>query len=210
MRYNKLSIPMRNLLLLLIFIASATAVLGQKADSSMYHQLKSNPEVLNVYYHTELFKTGKVKSEGWVYEKKLAGKKRLYRWGSWKEYYKNGVQIVQATFPADKGWVEHKRWDIMGYKEWESRIQVQSADEFAVSNLNKEFDAQNYFVKYFVDNRIESTGYFKNGQKDGTWKYYGKSGIVHKQEIYFNGGLLSTRKTEPTPTLSTSTSRLNP
>lgn len=193
---------MRYLVTFLLSALCFTAATAQKSDSTIYHKLKTDPAVLEVYYHTDYWKNGIIKSEGWVYQKKVNGRKHYFRYGSWKEYYKTGVQIVQAHFPADAGWIEFKRWDIMGNKEFESRIQVGSANEFAVSNLSKEFQAQNYHVKYFVNNQLESAGNFKNGQKDGTWKYYGRTGIVVKQEIYFNGGLLSTRRTEPTPTLT--------
>ena len=188
--------------IIVLLLAITSIAFGQRSDSTIYHKLHGQPDVLDVYYHQAFWKNGTVKTEGWVYLKKLDGKKRYYRYGSWKEYYKNGIQIVQATYPEDKGWVQHNRWDLVGNKEWECRIQVKSPDEFAVANLSREFEGKNYFVKYFIDNQIESTGYFKHGQKDGTWKYYARSGMVIRQEIYFNGGLLSTRKTEPSATLT--------
>ena len=193
--------PMRLLIIATLLLASSLAF-GQQSDSTMYHKLNGQADVLAVYYHQDFWKSGQLKTEGWVYLKKLDGKKRYYRYGSWKEYYKNGIQIVQANYPENKGWVEHNRWDLAGNKEWECRIQVKTADEFAVANLGREFEGKNYFVKYFLANQLESTGYFKQGQKDGTWKYYAKSGMVVRQEIYFNGGLLSTRKTEPSATLT--------
>ena len=93
--------PMRLLIIATLLLASSLAF-GQQSDSTMYHKLNGQADVLAVYYHQDFWKSGQLKTEGWVYLKKLDGKKRYYRYGSWKEYYKNGKLKSEIVYKKDK------------------------------------------------------------------------------------------------------------
>ena len=48
-------------------------------------------------------------------------------------------------------------------------------------------DNHDYTIFYYCNGQLESEGNWKNGKKDGLWKYYNKKGILKLESNWKNG-----------------------
>ena len=132
-------------------------------------------------------------SRGWY---KDGSKKSLWRWkagkrhGKWTDWFPDGKKRAEGE------WIEGKRigvvftwWDNSGHLrkevDWDNGGYVKNYWSRESVQIIK--DGNGRYEKWNED-LLEVEGNYKNGKKDGLWRYYDDDGEVIRTKI-FNGGL---------------------
>ncbi len=196
------------LILALIFCSVICST--QNVDSTTYYWFKKDNNIDSVYYHTEYYKSGKIKEEGWVIS---YCKNNDYRTIHNNTDYDCFTSIEE---PVGKNLFYHRNGTIEYLIE--SPIYVNDTGFMTIYNSKGEIISKDTFVEspiviikcnpkkrvwpnypkyeyfHFINyskGRVKSEGFFINDfEKTGCWKTYNKNGEVKKEHYYLNNKLI--------------------
>ncbi len=66
-------------------------------------------------------------------------------------------------------------------------------------SMDKEKVKDGRYFKYYRSGELKISGRYKDGKKNGDWKYYNKKGKINKIETYKNGKLVETNNDPKQP-----------
>jgi antitoxin component YwqK of YwqJK toxin-antitoxin module len=188
-------------LCLFLFVYGNAQIL--KIDSTVYHRLEDDSTVISMYYVQNLYKNGKIKGEGWLVKKQNDKKSGeywanqveefpfvVYKVGTWKEYYPNGNIKSRMSIPIDDDSIRtEKHYDKNGKIVYEF---IFPDSEELNKELNEEWTTEkleNFQKNFYKDEKLIIESYYKDGQKEGFWRYYENEALV-KIEEYKSGKLI--------------------
>ena len=131
-------------------------------------------------------------SRGWYMD---GSKKSLWRWkdgkrhGKWTDWFPDGKKRAEGE------WREGKRigfvftwWDNSGHLrkevDWDNGGYLKNYWSRESVHIIK--DGNGRYEKW-KENLLEVEGNYKNGEKDGLWRYYDDDGKVIRTEIFYGG-----------------------
>jgi len=135
----------------------------------------------NIITVTE-FKVGFMKSQEKINRRSANNLKQ----GKWKEFYENGNPHFELIYLNDtlNGFCKEFNPDgtLKGISKYNMGNKEENVPELAVLDIRN---------NYYADGKIKSQETYKDGQPEGTFKYYDTLGIITSAKIYKEGILMA-------------------
>ena len=117
------------------------------------------------------------------------------RVGKWNTYYTNGQKESEGSYSNNQKDGKWTTWYNSGIKKLETEYsngEISGDDIANYENGNvfykgKYRNGEGSVVSYFSSGELKFEGNYKLRKKEGTWKYFDKSGNIVATEIYNNG-----------------------
>ncbi len=128
----------------------------------------------DTFYFEHFYKNGNIKRR--CIFTNFYSKKRKELSDAW--WYENGQLNVDVNFSSFPCIVKNY------YRNGQQRMEFYYIDEWLT--------VEGEYKEWYENGKLKSTGFYKDNEKDGIWKYYKKNGDLEKTEIYDNGKLIRT------------------
>lgn len=112
-------------------------------------------------------------------------------------FYSIGVDAQHISDNAGKKYYDEDKTqlkEVYSYKE----VNVLNPRE-PDSEVKRKSVKHGPYFKYYKSGKLEIAGHFKDGKKNGKWKYYSEDGKIQKVEHYQKGKLIKTNKDPEQP-----------
>jgi antitoxin component YwqK of YwqJK toxin-antitoxin module len=95
--------------------------------------------------------------------------------GSWREWYDNGQQSIEATYDDGRLTGPYTEWYPNGQKHYETSYVISGRKSEMMDGMTRE---------WYADGQLRSEGAYITGLRDGLWREYFEDGTLMSEAIY--------------------------